>query len=131
MTEETKMLDRRAQLTEKLCEIMDLYTRGSTVHSLVTTDLCVLWANISVADDFIAKTIQTTDVGAAHYQLKQNPKNVFKITTNDLKFVSEHSCQTRRHDGKKTFFDFVTIYKPSSGMENLVLYIRKVSANFM
>ena len=30
----------------------------------------------------------------------------------------------------KTFFDFVTTYKPTSGMENLVLYIRKVSANF-
>ena len=70
------MLDRRAQLTAKLCEIMDLYTREPMVHTLVTTDLCVLWANISVANDFIAETIQKSDVGAANYQLKQNPKNV-------------------------------------------------------
>jgi hypothetical protein len=31
----------------------------------------------------------------------------------------------------KKKFDFVTTYKQTSGMENLVLYIRKVSANFM
>jgi len=63
MTEETKVLHRRAQLTAKLCEIMDLYTWGPKVHSLVITDLCVLWANISIAIDFIAETIQTSDVG--------------------------------------------------------------------
>jgi hypothetical protein len=85
MIEETKVLDRRAQLKAKLCEIMDLYTRGPMAHSLVTADLRVLWANSSTANDFIAETIQTSDVGAAHYQLKQDPKNLFKITTHDLK----------------------------------------------
>jgi hypothetical protein len=68
MTEEIKVLDRRTQLTAKLREIMDLYTRGPTVHSLVATHLHVLWANISIANDFVAETIQTSDVGAAHYK---------------------------------------------------------------
>lgn len=68
MTEETKVLDRRTQLTVKLCEIMGLYTRGPTVHSLVTTDLRVLWVIIFRANDFNAETIQTSDMGAAHYQ---------------------------------------------------------------
>jgi hypothetical protein len=83
MIDETKVLDR-AQLTAKLREIMDLYTRGPTIHCLVTTDLRILWANSSTAKDFIAETIKTSDVGAAHYQLQQNPKNMFKITTHDL-----------------------------------------------
>jgi len=65
MTEETKVLDRRAQLTAKLCEIKDLYTRGPTVHSLR-----VLWANISIAIDFIAETIQTSDVVGSKLPIK-------------------------------------------------------------
>ena len=80
-----KVLDRGTQPSGKLCEIVELYTRGPTVHSSVTNDLRVLWANISIANGIDAETTQTSDVGTAHYQLKKNPKNVFKITTNDLK----------------------------------------------